>query len=161
MTAPLPCSNRHWLVRETPMGAVGRRSVLGAGLGIALAGCTSSPPPTFDPQDWSSVRGQFALDPNLAHFAAFVLAAHPGPVRAAIDRHRAGLDADTHGYLRDDTRLEQEARAAAATYLGVPAGEIALTDSTTMGMGLLCAGVRLRPGQTIVTTEHDFFGTHE
>ena len=71
------------------MGAVGRRSVLGAGLGIALAGCTSSPPPTFDPQDWSSVRGQFALDPNLAHFAAFVLAAHPAPVRAAIDRHRA------------------------------------------------------------------------
>ena len=151
------------------MGGVGRRALLGAGLaagaGVALAGCTSDATPAqpapFDPKDWASVRAQFALDPNLAHFAAFVFAAHPAPVRAAIDRHRAGLDADTHGYLRDDAKLEEDARTAAATYLGANAGEIALTDSTTMGMGLLCAGVRLRAGQDVVTTEHDFFGTHE
>jgi selenocysteine lyase/cysteine desulfurase len=144
------------------MSRVSRRTVLGAGLSAgALAGCTAPASPAFDPQDWASVRAQFALDPGLAHFAAFVLASSPAPVRAAIDRHRAGLDLDTQGYLQDDVRFEEAARNAAGAYLGVPAGEIALTDSTTMGTGLLCAGLRLRPDQSVVTTTHDFFGTHE
>lgn len=107
------------------------------------------------------MRAQFPLDPGLAHFAAFVLAAHPAPVRAAIDKHRAGMDADTQAYLGEDVAFENAARAAAAVYLGATAGDIALTDSTTMGMGLLCGGIRVAPGQDIVTTEHDFFGTHE
>jgi selenocysteine lyase/cysteine desulfurase len=145
------------------MTGVGRRAVLGAGLGGALlAGCTADPAPApLDPTNWDSVRAQFALDPGLAHFAAFVLAAHPAPVRAAIERHRAGLDADTQAYLRDDLPYEEHVRRAAATYLGANAGEVALTDSTTMGMGLLCGGLKLLPGQDIVTTEHDFFGTHQ
>lgn len=32
--------------------------------------------------------------------------------------------------------LEEDVRAAAATYLGVQARDVALTDSTTMGLGL-------------------------
>jgi selenocysteine lyase/cysteine desulfurase len=145
------------------MTALGRRTVLGAGLGGALlAGCTADPAPArFDPTNWDSVRAQFTLDPGLAHFAAFVLAAHPAPVRAAIERHRAGLDTDTQAYLRDDARYEEDVRQAAATYLGANATEVALTDSTTMGMGLLCGGLKLLSGQDIVTTEHDFFGTHQ
>ena len=151
------------------MAGVGRRAVLGAGLvgvGATLAGCTPDPslsaaPAPFDPKDWGSVRAQFALDPGFAHFAAFVLAAHPAPVRAAIERHRTGLDTFTHRYLDDGVKFEEEVRTAAAAYLGANAGEIALTDSTTMGMGLLCGGMRLAPGQDVVTTEHDFFGTHE
>ena len=151
---------------------VGRRAVLGAGLalgaGAVLAGCTDddqkpAQPEPFDPQDWDSVRGQFALDPGLAHFGAFMLAAHPAPVRAAIDRHRASLDADTAAYLDQATELEEKARTAAAGGLGpgVDPSQIALTDSTTMGMGLLCAGIRLTPGQEVLTTEHDFFGTYD
>ncbi|HEV2780246.1 MAG TPA: aminotransferase class V-fold PLP-dependent enzyme [Actinophytocola sp.] len=149
------------------MVRLGRRAVLGAGLasGVGvLAGCTDNAGPAqplFNPNDWDSVRAQFPLNAELAHFAAFVLAAHPAPVREAIERHRAGLDADTHGYLRRDTELERQAREAAAAYLGAVPGEIALTDSTTMGMGLLCGGLKLLPGQDVLTTEHDFFGTHE
>jgi selenocysteine lyase/cysteine desulfurase len=144
--------------------------VLGLGIttgaAAVLAGCSADgaapgQPPPFDPKSWESVRAQFALDPGLAHFAAFVLAAHPAPVREAIERHRAGLDADTSGYLHRDLEYEEKVRTAAASYLGASPGEIALTDSTTMGMGLLCGGLKLLPGQDIVTTEHDFFGTHE
>jgi selenocysteine lyase/cysteine desulfurase len=146
-----------------------RRALLGAGLasGVALAGCTGDAPAAqqsaapFDPKDWASVRAQFALDPNLAHFAAFVLASHPAPVRAAIERHRAALDADTVGYLHQDLELEEKVRTALAGHLGAPAPDVALTDSTTMGMALLCAGVKIKPGQDIVTTEHDFPGTYE
>jgi selenocysteine lyase/cysteine desulfurase len=144
---------------------VRRRTVLGAGLayGVTLAGCSTAdtPTPGLDPADWDSVRAQFALDPGLAHFASFLLASHPAPVREAIDRHRAGLDLDPAGYVHRDLELEEAARTAAAAYLGGRPDDVALTDSTTMGMGLLCAGLRLAPGQDVLTTEHDFFGTHD
>lgn len=155
---------------------IGRRTLLGSALlSPALVGCTdqgssnqgssnkAQPAAAFDPQSWESVRAEFALTTELAHFAAFQLAAHPRPVRDAIERHRAGLDADTTGYLEQDVDLEEKARVAAAEYLGPTAkpGDIALTDSATMGMGLLCAGLRLRPGQDVLTSEHDFPGTYD
>jgi selenocysteine lyase/cysteine desulfurase len=116
----------------------------------------------FDPGDWESVRGQFPLTRDIRHFAAFVLAAHPRPVGDAIERHRRGLDEDTHGYLEEhQAENETAARDAAAEYLGADADEIAFTDSTTMGLGLAYGGLRLRPGQEVVTTEHDFYSTHE
>lgn len=142
-----------------------RRSLFAAGAGLALAGCTAQPVPAsgpereFDPQDWASVRDQFALDPDLIHLAAYVLAGQPASVRAAIDEHRRGLDADTDAYLHDNGHLEDEVRQAAADYLGAPVTEVALTDSTTMGLGLLYSGVRLLPGQDVVTTTHDFNAT--
>jgi len=116
----------------------------------------------FDPSDWDSVRDQFSLTHDLSHFAAFVLAAHPAPVAEAIDRHRKGLDQDSHGYLAEhEVDNEVAVRAAAAEYLDVAAGEVALTDSTTMGLGLLYGGLRLRADQEVVTMEHDFYSTHE
>jgi selenocysteine lyase/cysteine desulfurase len=116
----------------------------------------------FDPTDWGSVRDQFPLTRDIRHFAAFVLAAHPRPVADAIERHRRGLDEDTHGYLEEHQgENEIAARRAAAEYLGAAAEEIAFTDSTTMGLGLVYGGLRLRPGQEVVTTEHDFYSTHE
>jgi selenocysteine lyase/cysteine desulfurase len=90
------------------------------------------------------------------------VAAHPRPVGEAIQRHRRGLDEDTHGYLEEHQgERELALRRAAAEYLDADANEIALTDSTTMGLGLVYGGLRLRPGQEVVTTEHDFYSTHE
>ncbi|MFG3438605.1 aminotransferase class V-fold PLP-dependent enzyme [Nonomuraea sp. NPDC047897] len=148
-----------------------RRALLGTGLLAGVSACTSTPtpaappavsqPPPFDPRDWASVRAQFALDPRVAQFAAFVLAPAPAPVRAAIERHRAGLDADPHYLPPGGDAPDQAIRAAAARFVGGEAGQIALTDSTTMGLGLLYSGLRLRPGQDVLTTEHDFLSTHE
>ena len=123
---------------------------------------TRSTARAFDPRDWNSVRDQFPLTHELSHFAAFALAAHPAPVADAIDRHRKGLDQDAHGYLTEhEVDNEIAVRAAAAEYLDVASGEVALTDSTTMGLGLLYGGLRLRADQEVVTTEHDFYSTHE
>jgi selenocysteine lyase/cysteine desulfurase len=116
----------------------------------------------YDPGDWASIRDQFPLTPDILHFAAFVLAAHPRPVADAIERHRRGLDEDTHGYLEEQQgESELAGGAAAAEYLGADPGEIAFTDSTTMGLGLVYGGLRLQPGQEVLTTEHDFYSTHE
>ena len=49
---------------------------------------------------------------------------------------------------------------AAADYLGVDPTEIALTDSTTMGLGLLYGGLALQQDQeTLLTTTHDHYST--
>jgi len=104
----------------------------------------------------------FALDPGYTNLTTFLLASHPRPVRDAIERHRQGLDAGTALYLRQaEPAFEEEARAAAADYLGAGPEEVALTDSTTMGVALVYARLRAERGDEILTTEHDFYATHE
>jgi selenocysteine lyase/cysteine desulfurase len=152
-------------------GMLTRRRLLTATAGgvaaLGLAGCEPDPSgsPTqapFDPHDWASVRAQFHLAEGRANFTTFVFASHAATVRAAIDRHRAGLDADPYGYLHaNGGPLDDAVLRAAATYLNTDAGQIALTDSTTMGLGLLYTGLRLRAGDEVLTTEHDFYATHE
>jgi selenocysteine lyase/cysteine desulfurase len=118
--------------------------------------------PDDDVSTWEGVRRQFALEPGKAHFTSFLLASHPASVRRAMEQHREGLDANPRDYLNEhELRLEEEVLGAAADYLGAAAEEVALTDSTTMGLGLLYSGLQLRAGQEIVTTEHDFYATHE
>jgi len=83
------------------------------------------------PPDWQAVRDQFSLSRELIHLAGFFLASHPRPVREAIERHRAGLDADPIGYwFAHEKKQEAAVLQAAAGYLGVSPTEIALTDST-------------------------------
>jgi selenocysteine lyase/cysteine desulfurase len=119
-------------------------------------GAASAPTPDDGP------RRLFALDPRYVNLTTFVLSPHPLPVREAIERHRRALDARTALYLREsEVALEEAARSAVAGYLGARPDEVALTDSTTMGIGLVYARLGLSPGDEIVTSEHDFFATHE
>jgi isopenicillin-N epimerase len=111
-------------------------------------------------QSWDDVRALFNADKELIHMAAFYLASHPKPVRDAIERHRQALDLNPFGYLREyESKNEAEVLSAAADYLGASPRDIALTDSTTMGLGLLYGGLALRQGQEILTTTHDHYST--
>jgi selenocysteine lyase/cysteine desulfurase len=146
------------------MGALSRKELLvGAAAAGVVAGCGSSSKPkaaAFDPGDWASVKAQFPLTRDVRHFDAFVLATHPTPVREAIERHRRGLDADPAAYLHEnEVPLNERVAQAAAAYLGVNAADIAYTDSTTMGLGLVYGGIEVRGER--VATEHDFYSTHE
>lgn len=166
-----------WVVME-----IARRSFLaGSGLALAAAGSaaaqtppTAAPPPpaqpaaaptpapTPQPVDWRRIRAQFALTPDWIDMSAMLIASHPAAVRDAIDRHRRQLDANPVIYLEANNRsLQNRARAAAGQYLGAPAEAVALTDSTTMGVGLVYNGLRLRYGQEILTTDQDYYVTHE
>jgi len=152
------------------MNAIDRRRFL-VRSGLALSAALLSPEifplsqafglaePTKS-SDWQAVRDQFPLSRDLIHLAGFFLASHPTPVREAIERHRTGLDADPIGYwLGHEKKQEAAVLQAAAGYLGVDPTEIALTDSTTMGLGLLYGGLALREGQEILTTTHDHYST--
>lgn len=151
------------------MDAINRRNFLvrsGLAIGAALlaveapvsTAIANSPPLKLD--TWQAVREQFQLSRDSIHLAGFFLASHPTPVRAAIERHRLGLDADPIGYwFEQEEKQEAAVLRAAADYLAVDPTEIALTDSTTMGLGLLYGGLTLREGQEILTTVHDHYAT--
>ena len=109
---------------------------------------------------WAAVKAEFGLAPGLAHMAGFFLASHPRVVREAIDKHRRGLDENPLEYLEHHVvERETGVRAAAAEYMGVAADELAMTDSTTMGLGVVYGGLRLQPGQEILSTTHDHIVT--
>jgi selenocysteine lyase/cysteine desulfurase len=111
---------------------------------------------------WAAVRAQFALAPGDRHFDAFLFAAHPKPVRDAIARHRAALDAGAARYLHaNEARLDAAVASAAGRYLGVNPADVALTDSTTMGLALVYEGLDLQRGDEVLTTAHDHYATHE
>src|SRR4051794_19914760 len=111
---------------------------------------------------WDGVRAQFALSDEYIHLSAMLIASHPKPVRDAIEAHRRAMDASPLTYLFQNNRpLQDSARAAAGQYLGVSSSDIALTDSTTMGVSLVYNGLRLTPDQEILTTEQDYYVTHE
>jgi selenocysteine lyase/cysteine desulfurase len=142
-----------------------RRGLLaraGLAAGALAAGVSESAEAAPKLRDWGSVRSQFALDPSRIHLTSFLLATHPRAVRDAIAAHRERLDANPVEYLHGSSdRLGSAAREAAARFLGAPAFEVVLTDSTTMGLGLLYTPLALGPDDEVVTTEHDFYATHE
>jgi selenocysteine lyase/cysteine desulfurase len=111
---------------------------------------------------WEALRAQFDLDPAWLHMSQFFLSSHPEPVRRKIEEHRRALDRNPHDYINDNiTNFEAAAFAAAARYLGADPADVALTDSTTMGLGLVYGLLDLLPGKEIVTTTHDHYSTAE
>jgi selenocysteine lyase/cysteine desulfurase len=147
------------------MAELTRRALLaraGLAAGVVALGKSEPVEAAVDLTEWPAVRAEFSLAPGRIHLASFLLAAHPRPVRSAIQRHRRGLDENPADYLHEnEARLTARVRAAAGRYLGVPPAELALTDSTTMGLGLLYSRLALRPQDEVLTSEHDFYATHE
>src|SRR4029077_2877626 len=155
--------------KDACMDAINRRNFLvrsGFAIGAALLAVETPTPtaiagaPPLKLDSWQAVREQFQLSRDHIHLAGFFLASHPAQVQAAIERHRRGLDADPIGYWFEQEETQEAAvLRAAAAYLAVDPTEIALTDSTTMGLGLLYGGLTLREGQEILSTLHDHYAT--
>ena len=142
----------------------------GTGVGLDVAGraraaaglSAGASSLALDPSDWASVRSSFALSPGTIHMSSLYIASHPAPVREAIEEHRRGLDRDPVAYLqRHERALTYVALEAAGRYMDASPDDLALTDSTTMVLGLLYSGLPLSPGEEILTTEHDYYVTHE
>ncbi len=145
--------SRAWLTAGA-LGAPGCRTGLQTGLGDRAS--------TAPLSDWNAVRAEFPLSRDHIHLALMLLTSHPRPVRDAIERHRRALDDNPAAYFEQNFgHIDDQVRAAAAEYMGGRAEDIALTDSTTMGLGVMYGGLSLRPGQEVVTTTHDHYATHE
>jgi selenocysteine lyase/cysteine desulfurase len=131
-------------------------ALLGSSVAYANAIDVEKPLAAPATDDWELVRKQFPLDRRFIHMSQFFLASHPQPVRAAIEAHRRGLDENPFCYVEDNIeRFEKATRQAASEHLGCKPDDLAMTDSTTMGLGLFYNGLQLRPGQEILSTTHD------
>jgi len=112
--------------------------------------------------EWETVRADFKLDTSKIQMAQFLLASHPSSVRSAIEKYRKGLDDNPVEYY--EANFVTNTRAvlkAAETYLGAKPGEVALTDSTTMGLSLLYTGLKLKAGEEILSTTHCHYSTEK
>jgi isopenicillin-N epimerase len=149
-----------------------RREFLGAGAALSVAvaaggaGCARMGPDDLPRErryrgrdEWERIRNAFQVDPEYVHMAGLLIASHPEPVRASIERHRLRLNDNPALAVRRRMELEEDTRRAAARYLGTDHRSIALTDSTTMGIALVYAGIAVRPGQEMLTGTMDYSST--
>lgn len=143
-----------------------------AGTGLTLAGAAlsyrsvaapaPSTPTSDDLSDWSNVRAQFGVSPNYIQLSAFFLASHPRSVRESIEHYRRMLDEDPfHTVEEEEFGKPLRVESVLARYLGGKPNEVALTDSTTMGLALVYHGLPLKRGDEILTTAHDHYSHHE
>ncbi|WP_102796933.1 aminotransferase class V-fold PLP-dependent enzyme [Bowmanella denitrificans] len=150
-----------------------RRTFLtGAGLAVAatslsqltLADNTQPPQsgvtPPIAPADWQGLRKLFPLTYDYIHLATFLLASHPKPVADAIEAHRRAFDSNPADYWHAHfMTIDGQICASAAGYMGVRAEQIALTDSTTMGLALVYSGLKLAADDEILQSVHDHYST--
>lgn len=149
----LPIGRRSFL---SALAATGGVLVSGNALAQTAANVVS-PGPNMS---WQDFRKMFELRTDRIHMACMVMASNPAPVARAIETHRLGLQSDPVEYIDQNRwRLEGLVSKAAAHYLQVEPVDIALTDSTSMGLSFLYTGLQLKPGQEILTTTHDHFVT--
>jgi selenocysteine lyase/cysteine desulfurase len=140
-------------------GAVLTGSLLG---GVSGTGSVAAAAPAagIGTADWKALRALFPLTHDYIHLATFLLSSHPRPVADAIERHRRALDENPSDYWHEKfATIDAEIAASAARYMGGRGEQIALTDSTTMGLALVYSGLRLRPGEEILQTVHDHYST--
>lgn len=151
-----------------------RKFLVNAGVSVAAATLSASariPSPEIksfagapvELLSWTAVRGRFdSLSRDHIHLSSFFLASHPRPVREAIEKHRKAIDENPFLYIEKNMfEMPGKIQAAAAEYLGGKPEEVAITNSTTMGLALVYHGLPLKAGQEILTTTHDHFVHHE
>ena len=105
-----------------------------------------------------------AAFPVLERFA-YLNAGTFGPLaRATVEamqaRQRRDLDEGRSGapFMEEHARLRDAVRTRVAGLLSVPPEHVALTTSTTRGCNIAIAGLRLKPGDEVVTTDGEHFG---
>ena len=139
------------------------RSGIALGATLVLPSLTSTASPIAMSLDtWAGIRSQFRFDPGKIHMSQMLLASHPKWIRDAIEKHRDKLDENPVEYWEENwIPMEIKVRQSAATYLKTSPDEVILTDSTTMGLGILYTGFKLKEGDEILTTTHDHYSTEK
>lgn len=124
---------------------------------------TATAAPAAASDKWSGFRQLFNLDPDYAHFSNFLITSHPKPVQDAIDHYRAEINRNPAKWVDWESQIEWkregEVREWAARYLQVKPGQVALTGSTTEGLGLIYGGLRVAADKEILVSEHEHYST--
>jgi selenocysteine lyase/cysteine desulfurase len=165
------------------MSTLNRRELLGS-LAITAAwaatGCrergtreANATPPQAQPLkspngsvDWRAVRDLFPLSRDTIHLATYLLVSQPKPVAEAVEFYRKKIDADTlwierAAFSDSEGRPFAAMKRSLAGYIGGKPEELCLTANATTALAMAYHGLRIRPDQEILTTEHDHYSQHE
>ncbi|MFA3792275.1 aminotransferase class V-fold PLP-dependent enzyme [Aliiglaciecola sp. SL4] len=135
-------------------------SLLAPGSVIAQSADKSMEGTTVRAGDWKALRKLFPLTHDYIQLSTFLLASHPKPVADAIEKHRRAFDENPSDYWHDNyLTIDSEISKSAAQYMGGKSENIALTDSTTMGLAMVYSGLKLQAGDEILQTVHDHYST--
>lgn len=134
-----------------------------AGSLVPMANAAAKANPASASDKWASFRQLFNLDPDYVHFSNFLVTSHPKPVQDAIDYYRAEINRNPAKWVDWESQIEwkreAEVREWAARYLLVQPRQIALTGSTTEGLGMIYGGLRVAAGKEILVSEHEHYST--
>jgi selenocysteine lyase/cysteine desulfurase len=112
------------------------------------------------PVDASALRAQFPVLGGLAYLNAGTDGPLPAPAAQAAARelqHEAE-EGRSHDHFERRGELNRLLRTAYASLLGCAAEDIALTTCTSEGLALVIEGMRLRPGDEILTSDEEHPG---
>ncbi|GAA6186174.1 aminotransferase class V-fold PLP-dependent enzyme [Aliiglaciecola sp. NS0011-25] len=135
-------------------------SMLAPGAVLAHSSSTGMGVSTVRTGDWRALRKLFPLTHDYIQLSTFLLASHPKPVADAIEKHRRAFDENPSDYWHENfLTIDSEISNSAAQYMGGKGENIALTDSTTMGLAMVYSGLKLQAGEEILQTVHDHYST--
>lgn len=107
--------------------------------------------------DDNALRSQFLLDPNVTYLNHGSAGACPRPVFDVYQRWQLELEREPVDFLgRRAPGLLREARTSLAAYLHTDPGNLIFVTNATTGVNLVAHSLALRPGDEILTTDHEY-----
>jgi selenocysteine lyase/cysteine desulfurase len=113
---------------------------------------------------WEAIQNLFEFDRDYIQLAAAqFIVSHPKPLTEAIEYYRNKINQQPVLYTQEneDSKMERVRQACAECLDIANPNNIALTESTSMGLGTIYSGLDLQPGDEILTTDHDHYIHHE
>lgn len=142
-------------------------SAFGPGLSPALAAGSLSTPQIAtlgartdiaEEEFWRAVRQATMLKPDIVFLNDGSYGTPPRPVFDALVKYNR-ITTENPGDLGVVANIaEQKVRPKLAAFVGAHPDEIALTHNTTEGMSVAAAGLKLKAGDEILTTNHEHPG---
>jgi isopenicillin-N epimerase len=114
--------------------------------------------------DWDAVRSQFNLNKDYIHIGASqFIVSHPRYVHEAILGYMKELDKNPTEYVQQkESYAADQVRSSICNYFEVQdINDIALTDSATMGHGIIYTGLNVREGQEILASANNHYSQQE
>jgi len=145
----------------TPSPASGSPPAKSQGIGTSIGAVEPLPDVALrrsDPERyWTRVRrGQFLLPETRAFLNPGSLGVMPRPVMQAVfDSLQRGAEYATDTVQRWGYESMEPERAEMAAFLGCDPGELAFTHNCTEAMGFIAAGLDLKPGDEVVSTNQE------
>jgi isopenicillin-N epimerase len=106
-----------------------------------------------------SLKDCFLLDPQVTYLNHGAYGATPRPVFEAFQRWQLELEREPVDFLsRRSTERLAHARAVLARYVDTERDNLVYVNNGTVGLNIIARGMRLGPGDEVLTTDHEHGG---